>query len=459
MENTTVINIYCADKFFQTTYSTIKKCNFLTSKLIDNEIRLNIDPIHIEYLLNYLRGYLLDELCMEKIGYMIDVLPNHITINVGGKYYYLDRDFLCEYLEYFKVFTEYNKHLDPDYSSVLIDRSYVMFDKILEYNQKSTNIELYNFIKQELEFYLFKKEHLTNNQISSETKRQSIELSELPISKITNYEFIKYITKKTKTGNIVYKSIHENHYYHYCNSKILTHENTIILIKLNGSNIEQLLHNIVSFKRDYCDHTKQEDITISKLFQKKIAVHDKSNNLIIMDIELNDKDITIDFNYFNDGSVYIFHPINLINSEKTFFKKICKRVCQTITCRHNINMVKINITDFIEKITCNREKCVYIFDKIYFVIPDHNVSINYVELISSDFGNLTTSELLPSKTNPIKFMIKTLQTANKNIRFNICVDLIHRYSGNYLEIYYDLKQPVNTDINIMYKYHIIKQSY
>ncbi|EJN40972.1 K+ channel tetramerization domain-containing protein [Acanthamoeba polyphaga lentillevirus] len=262
-----------------------------------------------------------------------------------------------------------------------------------------------------------------------------------------------------KTGNIVYKSIHENHYYHYCNSKILTHENTIILIKLNGSNIEQLLHNIVSFKRDYCDHTKQEDITISKLFQKKIAVYDKTNNLIIMDIELNDKDITIDFNYFNDGSVYIFHPINLINSEKTFFKKIYKRVCQTITCRHNINMVKINITDFIEKITCNREKCVYIFDKIYFVIPNHNVSINYVELISSDFGNLTTSELLPSKTNPNKFMIKTLQTANKNIRFNICVDLIHRYSRNYLEIYYDLKQPVDTDINIMYKYHIIKQSY
>ncbi|AEJ34789.1 K+ channel tetramerisation domain protein [Acanthamoeba polyphaga mimivirus] len=106
-----------------------------------------------------------------------------------------------------------------------------------------------------------------------------------------------------------------------------------------------------------------------------------------------------------------------------------------------------------------QRKCVYIFDKIYFVIPNHNVSINYVELISSDFGNLTTSELLPSKTNPNKFMIKTLQTANKNIRFNICVDAIHRYSRNYLEIYYDLKQPVNTDINIMYKYHIIKQSY
>lgn len=443
MENTAVINIYCADKFFQTTYSTIKNCNFLTNKLIDNEIKLDVDPNHIEYLLNFLRGYLLDESCMEEIGYMIDILPNHITINIGGKYYYLDGDFLCEYLEYFKVFTEYNKHLDPDYSSVLIDRSYLMFDKILEYIQKPTNTELYDVIKQELEYYLFKK--------------QSSELSGLPTSKIIHYEFIKYITKKTKTGNIVYESTHENNY--YCNSKNLPHENMIILMKLDKLDVEQLLHNIISFKKNYSDNTKQEDITISKLFQKKIAVHDKINNIILMDINLNDKDVIMDFNYFNNGSFYMFRPINLFNSKKTFFKKFYDRACQTITCRHNVDMVKINITNFIEKITHNREKCVYLFDKIVFVILDHNVSINYVELVSSDFGNLTTSEISPSKNNPNKFMIETLQTANKNIRFNISVDEIHGYSKNYLKIFYDLKQPINTDINIMYKYHIIKQSY
>lgn len=443
MENTTVINIYCADKFFQTTYSTIKNCNFLTNKLIDNEIKLDVDPNHIEYLLNFLRGYLLDESCMEEIGYMIDILPNHITINIGGKYYYLDRDFLCEYLEYFKVFTEYNKHLDPDYSSVLIDRSYLMFDKILEYVQKPTNTELYDVIKQELEYYLFKK--------------QSSELSGLPTSKIIHYEFINYITKKTKTGNIVYESTYENNY--YSNSKILPHENMIILIKLDKLDVEQLLHNIISFKKNYSDNTKQEDLTISKLFQKKIAVHDKINNMIIMDINLNDKDVIMDFNYFNNGSFYMFRPINLFNSKKTFFKKFYDRVCQTITCRHNVDMVKINITNLIENLISKKKNCVCIFDKIFFVIPDHNVSINYVELISSDFGNLTTSEISPSKNNPNKFMIKTLQTANKNIRFNICVDEIHGYSKNYLKIYYDLKQPINTDINIMYKYHIIKQSY
>ncbi|AKI80273.1 putative potassium channel voltage-dependent tetramerization domain protein [Niemeyer virus] len=459
MENTTVINICSQNIFFQTTYSTIKNCSFLTSKLIDNEIKLNVDPIHIEYLLNYLRGYLLDESCMEKIGYMIDVLPNYITINVGGKYYYLDRDFLCEYLEYFKIFTEHNKHLNPDYSSVLIDRSYVMFDKILEYGQKQTNTELYDFIKQELEYYLFKKEHLINNQISSETIKQSVELSKLPISKITSSEFMKYITKKTKNGNIIYENIHKNHFYDYCNSEKLTHENTIIVIRLNESNIEQLFRNIISFKKDYCEYTKQEDITISKLLQKKIAVYDKINNLIIMDIELNDKNVIIDFNYFNCGSIYRFHPIKLLSPEKTFFKKIYKRECQTVTCRHNISMVKINIMDFIENLTSSKKKCTYIFDKIFFVISDHNVSINYVELFSTDFGCLITSEISSSKNNPNKFMIKTLQSVNKNIRFNICVDTIHRYSRNYLEIHYNLKQPINTDIDIMYKYHIIKQSY
>ena len=134
------ILIKANDGFCQTTLDTIKLCNKLYQLLNvdDNIIELDMPISSVHIIIDYLQGYSckrqlkLIRADAIKLDLFIDD-PNYVIINIRGKIFYKNKQKLQSNLDYFKCFFEHNKSLDPDYSSVLIDRSPKFFSKVINY--------------------------------------------------------------------------------------------------------------------------------------------------------------------------------------------------------------------------------------------------------------------------------------------------------------------------------------
>ena len=128
------------------------------------------------------------------IEYLFDGLVN---INIGGKIFSIDKNYFKEKFEYFDKFFDNYDTYSPNYNDILIDRSYVSFQQLLDYLSGDQTI---NFIvKQELDYFLWKEteinEYIELNKIDyvchHMIRLDEISKSLIPIQKINTY-FIMY---------------------------------------------------------------------------------------------------------------------------------------------------------------------------------------------------------------------------------------------------------------------------
>ncbi|AEQ60282.1 BTB domain-containing protein [Acanthamoeba polyphaga mimivirus] len=177
-----IVTIKTLSKQFQTRYSTIENCNELT-KLIDkstNCITGLTNDEFIEVLLNYLRNNYNEEDLIKfandfkLLGINIE-MDGYVFVNIGGKIFFLSKNFLTHNFNYFESFFKNYQQCDPDYSAILIDRSSSLFEKVIKIPH--SNFHLCKQIVTELEFYNINyphnffefgnKEHMRNEKFGS----------------------------------------------------------------------------------------------------------------------------------------------------------------------------------------------------------------------------------------------------------------------------------------------------
>ena len=146
LSSNTIITIHTSGDILQTTFDTIKQNDKLMELLDQSKKTINVDIDHqsMVSVLNYLRGYKIDLIkeapeAARKLD-MIQDGSNEIRINIGGKIKFLSKEYLCSKFEYFELLFKYNSQLDPDYSNILIDRCYIMFDKMMTSIEKNRRV-------------------------------------------------------------------------------------------------------------------------------------------------------------------------------------------------------------------------------------------------------------------------------------------------------------------------------
>ncbi|AGF84893.1 hypothetical protein QJ854_gp889 [Moumouvirus goulette] len=158
-----IITIITNDQTYQTTRKTLEKSNYLINKICDNTIKINMSSKNFDIILNYLRDNILPEdisdvendLKVCGIIYDEDVdSKNIVNINVGGKIFNVDKEFLKSKLEYFVKFFYYNEKHDPDYTSIFIDRCFNKFQQVINHLENPWKYPLTEDIKCELSFYM-----------------------------------------------------------------------------------------------------------------------------------------------------------------------------------------------------------------------------------------------------------------------------------------------------------------
>nr|AEX62263.1 putative BTB_POZ domain-containing protein [Moumouvirus Monve] len=158
-----IITVITNDQTYQTTRKTLQKSNYLISKISDNTIKLNMSSKNFDIILNYLRDNVLpddisdveNDLKVCGIIYDEDIdSENMVNINVGGKIFNVDKEFLKSKLEYFVKFFYYNEKHNPDYTGILIDRCFYKFQNMINYLKNPWKYALTEEIKNELCFYM-----------------------------------------------------------------------------------------------------------------------------------------------------------------------------------------------------------------------------------------------------------------------------------------------------------------
>lgn len=198
MDSNQTITIQTPQGFIQTKYSTIQNTQLVD--LIDSKYQINIDILlpNMITIINYLRGYNVDLKQVSCDAKRLDLLDIHDTvlINIGGKIYCLEKQFLVSNFKFFESFFEWNKDSDPDYSEHMIDRCYMVFDDIL--NHVMNNTELKNpFSNDELNFYICKRPLISKDGYMIDTNSFPIVTIEPHI-----YELITFEPSKCNTFDI-----------------------------------------------------------------------------------------------------------------------------------------------------------------------------------------------------------------------------------------------------------------
>nr|WBF71050.1 putative BTB/POZ domain-containing protein [Megavirus caiporensis] len=362
----------------QTNLDTIKKCDKLVSMINNNTIYLDIDINNMKKILNYLRGY--DINCSIKhiaydskcLGINLE-LPNHVYVNISGEIYYLEKNLLVAKLEYFEKFFEYNHSLEPDYSSIVIDRCPDIFDDVLQY------------IQQEKPLYLKVKPKI-NSSLSNELDfymKKPVQI--LPV--IFNLSGFYY---------------YENNFISYLCEKIL----------LSDANDNNLFFNIspkkfypkIIFELDTLDNINENDL-YSKISAKHAysLSYDKIHKLVYIyliiggftrgEIQINiDKSIRIKNNcLYGYYDLTKLEPSNMV-SDDYFYKELYFKKQLSVNCLDNpTNMFEINFNNIFrcENIRKNlmlgtedldRLLSNYAYKFDIKIITKKNIKINFVEI-------------------------------------------------------------------------------
>ncbi|AUV58144.1 BTB POZ domain-containing protein [Bandra megavirus] len=156
----TIIFIKTENGTIQTYYKTIKEFPSLTNKIVNNTIITNVKRSSMLKLLNYIRGvYPITELhsYVNELKEFIEINDSEfVSINVGGKFFHARKNFLSKKFGYFDAFFRNYDHLDPDYTSILIDRCSDLFANVLDITTRKKLISN-KYIDKEIDFYCYEK--------------------------------------------------------------------------------------------------------------------------------------------------------------------------------------------------------------------------------------------------------------------------------------------------------------
>ncbi|AVG46629.1 BTB POZ domain-containing [Acanthamoeba polyphaga mimivirus] len=490
-----VITINANNTLFQTTLGTIKNNKVLVD-MINTEnhtINLNMDPKNVNTIINYLRGCInIDKLAKiyldsKKLG--IDIkLQNYVCINIGGKIFYVDKELISNRLDYFVLFFKYNKEHDPDYSTILIDRCYNLFEQIIRVLKNKLSIDnIPENLSQELEFYGYKTDpviffqsnkfgYYSINNIIYQGKNVSpnIDHHSNLLNNFKNkyniychnYESYKpeYIIihlgskiKKSELDNIkLYNNIDNigSRYYVDENYKKIEYRyyidesfEKIYII----NHIELLYHNIEY--NDYYDNDYQKyDITkYGRLFYNKmhnliiinpIYSHDSSNNNYEIFIPKNFNVINVNtLHYSSIGYGYGQVIKHLKNPEikSHFYKKLKIPI-------ENTHIVKFDLLDLTGRgsFSSSYGENITIINKLYFTFAKNSESINYIEIIDKYDKNIICRSNAKYNIKKNNYTISEL----KNSDFNF-INLLTETLGCEIIIYF--RKPIRDTLSIYYK--------
>ena len=119
-------------------YEKYKTSGYITYESIES----------IDMVLNVLRGYEFASrsplIKLSKLACLLGITSN-IVININYKEFLLEKQFMVDNFEYFQLFFENYKYLDPDYSSIQIDRSEIIFQFIINHI-RGNKLDLYTIL-------------------------------------------------------------------------------------------------------------------------------------------------------------------------------------------------------------------------------------------------------------------------------------------------------------------------
>ncbi|ANB50980.1 hypothetical protein [Powai lake megavirus] len=491
----TVITINAKNTLFQTTFGTIKN-NHVLVNMINPEnhiIILDMDPKNVNIIINYLRGCInIDKLVKiyfdsKKLG--IDIkLQNHVCINIGGKIFYVDKELILNRLDYFVLFFKYNKEYDLDYSSILIDRCYNLFEQIIRVLKNKLSIDnISDNLHQELEFYGYKTDpdiffqsnkfgYCSINNIIYQGKNilPNIDHDSNLLNNFKNkyniyyhnYESYKpeYIIihlgskiKKSELDNIkLYNNIDnigsmyyvdENYnkivYKYYVNEKF---EKMYIV-----NHIELLYHNI-EYNNYYDNDNQKYDITkYGRLFYNKmhnliiinpVYTHESSNNNyeIFIPKTFNIANVTT---LHHSGIGYGYNQMvkSFKNPEvkSSFYKKIKIPI-------ENTNMVKFDLLDLTGRgsFSSSYGENITIINKLYFTLAKNNSQINYIEIVEKHSKNVICRSNVKYNIKKNSYTISGLKNPELNF-----VNLLTEILDCKIIIYF--RKSIDNTLTIYYK--------
>ncbi|BCS82510.1 putative BTB/POZ domain-containing protein [Cotonvirus japonicus] len=447
-----IITVITNDQVYQTSRLTLSANDYLTNKIVDNTIKLNMSSKSVKIILNYLRGnnfpYDIIDIDIENdlsvCGILIDK-HEKIKINVGGKIFSVDKNLISSKLNYFKNFLHYNSEHDPDYTKILIDRCFDLFQQVLEYIENPNGYYLSQELENELGFYAY--------DICSTIK----EFINVDNFTYVNVAYNKY--NNNKKALCLMKKIEVKEF--FSSIKIIDGKKYIDrytihqFVKLTIIRFKKSI-NFKLLKKSYF-MMGEEKILLKYLLSKKVAIIDYNNYTmtILYDPAL----------YENDNRAYglrLYLPCvtqvksitNFLHKNlETFYDKygfIDSSVCQLYTVKNseNTSVIEINIDDIIDGKHENFYGNKY-YDFIFNTFTIQNrpeLKISHIEIIKNNIVVCRSKVTLIGENYYI----------NKLFNNEIGVEyLISNNDAFFVKIYLD--QPISKKIYINCAYDCTKE--
>lgn len=476
-----ICTVYTIDGHFQMTYQTIKQNDFFKNvfETVDS-ICVLMNSEDFEYVAQYLRKEIPKDILVGFAhivkNFGID-FENVVYFNIGGKIFSFEINFITKKFKYFERFVANYPELGPDYTSILIDKSYNKFQQVLDFI-KNQKYPINNDLEIELEYY---------GWIPNKNIKGFIDLSHFNFihegyeSFVNHLDQLKYVVSEHSVINDSDKNIYQ--------SNMLTVGHVIIILCLKNNIKKVDLFN----KIDVCFSKENEIVPNEKNYRSLTNCHllHKNKRQIIIREALSStysdfttynfnmkisKDLEIDsikFYCINEGNIRDYYdipnkkiieygkdePIDKINIK--IHDLIFSIENSKISCNYLLNR-GINrkiVMDYVFK------KNGYIIDYLLFEIPTE-IEVSHIELKSKDeiicvskleeialvspsdkYPNAGSRKIVPVLSNrPTKlYRINKLYNKKLGVKFLLSREM-------FCEIVVVLKEPSSGWLKLKYQY-------
>lgn len=203
MEIDKIINVKCIDSTLQINLSYLMCFPKFFNMINNNTIKLRYLSNDISQLLDYMRGYKVNLTNNHNIINLlieIDLVSlddNNVLINVGGTNLLVNKEFLTLNLKYFEAFFKNYKHLHPNYSSVLIDRSPNIIKEIINFMQNDKITTLGKNHITDLNYYCYTPTKKTELYKCYIKQSYNLYVHENNKNKFVNHDLLRYKSDNT----------------------------------------------------------------------------------------------------------------------------------------------------------------------------------------------------------------------------------------------------------------------
>ncbi|AQN68710.1 hypothetical protein [Saudi moumouvirus] len=485
-----IITIITNDQTYQTTFKTLQKSNYLVNKICDSTIKLNMSSKNFNIVLDYLRDNVLpDDISdvendLKVCGIIYDEYidpKNIVNINVGGKIFNVDKEFLKSKLEYFVKFFYYNEKHDPDYTGILIDRCFCKFQQMINHLENPWKYSLTDEIKNELSYYMSN----INTEIEEFINIDKFSFFQLGCHKYNNKSASWQLICRDDIGHFF--PCFSNYGKFFSDCIYIGPLVKYVVIKFNSG------INFKSVKSGYINVGAYNGYGFNKFYIRNLLL----KNIAIIDYENNMMGILYDpplYNSYRSSEILLdFPPEVKVESVNQFtYKNIDVYhdgfgfIESTISDKYTINnlketsVIELNITNIIEH---NKSKYPHIFSDKYelsgfgrsekfieakaelYGVLDYNKKNEYKTFIFSILDIKKRPDIIISHVELLKeeelIGISKVILDGDNYRINILYNdilglkyLLSNKDNITFKIY--LIKPISGKIKINYTYHCFK---